>query len=44
MNPLAGGRAVALIGAVLAIVGIFVSALPGSSYWDLDGTFTPLAH
>lgn len=38
MNPMAGGRAVALIGAVLAIVGIFVSAVAGNSYWDLDGT------
>jgi hypothetical protein len=37
VNPMAG-RVVALIGAVLAIVGIFVSAVPGSSYWDLDGT------
>jgi hypothetical protein len=32
------GRAVALIGAVLAVVGIFVSAVAGESYWDLDGT------
>jgi uncharacterized membrane protein len=39
VNPMAG-RAVALIGAVLAIVGLFVSALPGESYWDLDGTLS----
>ena len=37
MNPMAG-RGIALIGAVLAIVGIFVSALGGQSYWDIDGT------
>jgi hypothetical protein len=38
VNPMAGGRAVALIGAILAIVGIFVSALVSTSYWDIDGT------
>jgi hypothetical protein len=32
------GRAVAQIGAVLAIVGIFLTAVAGQSYWDLDGT------
>jgi hypothetical protein len=37
VTPLAG-RAIALIGVVLAIVGIFVTALVGVSYWDLDGT------
>jgi hypothetical protein len=37
VNPLAG-RAVALTGAVLGIVGIFVTAFFGTSYWDLDGT------
>jgi hypothetical protein len=37
VNPVAG-RALALIGAVLAIVGIFVTAIFGQSYWDLDGT------
>ena len=37
MSPMAG-RAIALIGAVLAIVGIFVTAFAGSSYWDIDGT------
>lgn len=37
MTPMAG-RALALIGVVLAIVGIFVSAFAGMSYWDLDGT------
>jgi hypothetical protein len=37
VNPMAG-RAIALIGAVLAIVGIFVSAFAGQSYWDIDGT------
>ena len=32
------GRGLAPIGAVLAIVGIFVTALGGQSYWDIDGT------
>jgi hypothetical protein len=32
------GRGLASIGAVLAIVGIFVTALGGQSYWDIDGT------
>ena len=32
------GRGIASIGAVLAIVGIFVTALGGQSYWDIDGT------
>jgi hypothetical protein len=31
-------RLVAAIGAVLAIVGIFLDALAGLSYWDADGT------
>jgi hypothetical protein len=31
-------RLVAAIGAVLAIVGIFLDAVPGVSYWDSDGT------
>jgi len=31
-------RLVAAIGAVLAIVGIFLDAVPGFSYWDFDGT------
>jgi hypothetical protein len=39
VNPMAG-RAVALIGAILVVVGIFVSAVPGFSYWDLDGTLS----
>lgn len=37
MNPMAG-RGIALVGAVLAIVGLFVTALAGQSYWDIDGT------
>jgi hypothetical protein len=32
------GRLVAAIGAVLAIVGVFLDAFLGSSYWDVDGT------
>jgi len=32
------GRGIAVIGAVLAIVGIFVTAIGGQSYWDIDGT------
>jgi hypothetical protein len=31
-------RLVAAIGGVLAIVGIFLDAVPGASYWDFDGT------
>jgi hypothetical protein len=31
-------RLVAAIGAVLTIVGIFLDAIPGISYWDSDGT------
>jgi hypothetical protein len=31
-------RLIAAIGAVLAIVGIFLDAVPGASYWDFDGT------
>jgi hypothetical protein len=37
VNPMAG-RGIALIGAILAIVAIWVDAVPGSSYWDFDGT------
>ncbi len=37
MNAMAG-RAIAAVGAVLAIVALFVDAVPGSSYWDFDGT------
>ena len=38
MNATAG-RGLAAIGAVLAIVGIFLDALFSTSYWDIDGTF-----
>jgi hypothetical protein len=34
------GRGIALIGAALAIVGLFVNALGGQSYWDIDGTLS----
>jgi hypothetical protein len=37
VNAMAG-RAIAAVGAVLAIVGIFVDAVPRSSYWNFDGT------
>jgi hypothetical protein len=37
VTPMAG-RAIALIGAVLAIIAIWLDAVPGSSYWDFDGT------
>jgi hypothetical protein len=33
------GRGLAAIGAVLAIVGIFLDAILSTSYWDIDGTF-----
>jgi hypothetical protein len=39
VNPMAG-RGIALIGAALAIVGLFVNALGGQSYWDIDGTLS----
>src|SRR5436190_23863918 len=32
------GKGIAAIGAILAIVGIFVDALVSESYWDVDGT------
>jgi hypothetical protein len=32
------GRLVAAVGGVLAIVGVFLNALLGESYWDVDGT------
>ena len=32
------GRAIAAVGAVLAIVAIWLDAVSGSSYWDFDGT------
>jgi hypothetical protein len=32
------GKAVAAVGVVLALVAIWVNALTGQSYWDLDGT------
>jgi hypothetical protein len=32
------GRAIGAVGAVLAIVAIWIDAVPGSSYWDFDGT------
>jgi hypothetical protein len=32
------GRLVAAVGAVLAIVGIFLDAIQTTSYWDFDGT------
>ena len=38
MNATAG-RGLAAIGAVLAIVGIFLDAILSTSYWDIDGTF-----
>jgi hypothetical protein len=34
----AASRLTAAIGAVLAIVGVFLHAFAGVSYWDLDGT------
>ena len=37
MNALAG-RGIAAVGAVLAIVAIWIDATPGESYWDFDGT------
>jgi len=39
VNPMAG-RGIALIGAALAIVGLFVNALADQSYWDIDGTLS----
>ena len=33
------GRGLAAIGAVLAIVGIFLTRFFSTSYWDIDGTF-----
>ena len=38
MNATAA-RGLAAIGAVLAIVGIFLDAILSTSYWDFDGTF-----
>ncbi len=38
MNSQAG-RAIAAIGAVLAIVALWLDALFSTSYWELDGTF-----
>jgi hypothetical protein len=32
------GKAVSAVGVVLALVAIWVNALAGQSYWDLDGT------
>jgi hypothetical protein len=32
------GRGLALIGAVLAIIALFIDYVPGQSYWNLDGT------
>ena len=32
------GRAIAALGAALAIAGIWIEFVPGSSYWDVDGT------
>ncbi len=37
MNAIAG-KAIAGIGVVLAFVAIWIDAVPGSSYWDFDGT------
>jgi hypothetical protein len=37
------GRAIAAVGVVLAFVGIWVDALPGESYWSLDGTIGAFA-
>jgi hypothetical protein len=37
VNALAG-KAIAAVGAVLAFVAIWVDAVPGSSYWNFDGT------
>jgi len=37
VNAMAG-RGIAAVGAVLAIVAIWIDAVPGSSYWDSDGT------
>ena len=37
MNSMAG-RGIAQIGAILAIVALFIDFIPGESYWDLDGT------
>jgi hypothetical protein len=38
MSTAIAGRIVAAAGGVLAIVGLFVEAVPGTSYWDFDGT------
>lgn len=38
MNAMAG-RGLAAIGAVLAIVGLFLDAFFSTSYWNVDGTF-----
>lgn len=34
----AAGRAIAALGAALAIAAIWIEFVPGSSYWDVDGT------
>jgi hypothetical protein len=39
---ISAGRAVAAIGVVLALIGIWIDAVPGSSYWDFDGTTAAL--
>jgi hypothetical protein len=36
------GRGIAQIGAILAIVALFIDYTPGQSYWDLDGTLAAL--
>ena len=42
MNAMAG-RAIAAVGVVLAFVAIWIDALPGTSYWNLDGTIGAFA-
>jgi hypothetical protein len=32
------GRGIAAVGAILAIVALYIDFVPGRSYWDLDGT------
>src|SRR5213593_1185122 len=32
------GKVIAAVGVVLAFVGIWVDAVPGESYWSIDGT------